>query len=125
VLEAGGGDGGGGGAGRRIALALAAAALALGAAGAFWLTRFARQVGRDPGLVYRDPGTLEKLLKRASDAERAGDRATATSVYRFVIAVAAESSGGGRRLEVAPYVAAARAGLTRLGVFDTPPGPPR
>src|SRR2546422_7325625 len=29
---------------------LAAAALALGAVGAFWLTRFARQVDRDPGL---------------------------------------------------------------------------
>ena len=111
---------------RRVALVLAAAALALGAAGAFWVTRFARQVGRDPGLVYREPGTLEKLLQRARDAERAGDRATAISVYRFVIAVG-EGSGAdrGRRGEVARYVGAARAGLSRLGVPDTLPGPPR
>ena len=111
---------------RRAVLVLAAAALGLGAAGAFWVTRFARQVGRDPGLVYREPGTLEKLLQRARDAERAGDRATAISVYRFVIAVG-EGSGAdrGRRGEVAWYVGAARAALSRLGVADTLPGPPR
>lgn len=111
---------------RRVALALAAAALALGVAGAFWTTRFARQVGRDPGLVYREPGTLEKLLQRASDAERAGDRATAITAYRFVIAVG-EGTGTdrARRRAVAPYVDAARAGLSRLGVSDTLPDPPR
>jgi hypothetical protein len=108
-----------------LALALSAAALALGGAGAFWLTRFARQVGHDPGLVYRDPGTLDKLLKRAGDAERAGDRATAISVYRFVLAVGVGPEGVARRLELAPYVAAARAGLTRLGVSDTLLGPSR
>ena len=113
---------------RRVALtlALAVAALTLGAAGAVWLTRFARQVGRDPGLVYRDPRTLETLLKRASDAERAGDRATAISTYRFVIAVGAGSGADrGRRAELARCVTAARAGLSRLGVPDTQPSPPR
>ncbi|HYT05125.1 MAG TPA: hypothetical protein VEM13_09640 [Gemmatimonadales bacterium] len=105
---------------RRLALLLGGVALALAAAGAFWFTRFASQVGRDPALVYRDSGTLDKLLKRASDAERAGDRGAAITAYRFVEAV---GQGGGP--DVAPYVTAARAGLRRLGVSDTPPGPPR
>ncbi len=110
-----------------MALVLAGAALVLAAGGALWFTRFASQVRRDPGLVYRDPGTLEKLLKRATDAERAGDRATAITVYRFVIAVGQRSGGGGGGGEtaVAPYVAAARAALTRLGASDTLPGPTR
>ena len=113
-----------------MALVLAGAALVLAAGGALWFTRFASQVRRDPGLVYRDPGTLEKLLKRATDAERAGDRATAITVYRFVIAVGQRSGGGGEGGEggetaVEPYVAAARAALTRLGASDTLPGPTR
>ena len=105
-----------------MALVLAGAALVLAAGGALWFTRFASQVRRDPGLVYRDPGTLEKLLKRATDAERAGDRATAITVYRFVIAV---GQGSRQEATVAPYVAAARAALKRLGASDTLPGPTR
>lgn len=107
---------------RRVALLVAVATLALAAGGALWFVRFASQVQRDPGLVYRDPATLQQLLKRANDAERAGDRATAITTYRFVARV-----GGARGVgpDVAPFVAAARAGLTRLGAADTPPGPPR
>ena len=103
---------------RRLGLWLAGATIALGAAGAVWFFRFAGQVRRDPGLVYRDPTTLDNLLKRANDAERAGDRASAIATYRFVAAV-----GTGR--EWAPYAAAALAGLRRLGAVDTLPGPPR
>jgi hypothetical protein len=104
---------------RLVALALVAAALVLAAGGAIWFTRFASQLGRDPGLVYRDPRTLETLLKRANDAERAGDRATAITTYRFVAAVGQGAEGGqGIASDVAP-------GLRRLGVADTLPGPPR
>ncbi len=103
---------------RRLGLLLAGASVALGAAGAAWFFRFAGQVRRDPGVVYRDPTTLDNLLKRASDAERAGDRASAIATYQFVAAV-----GTGK--EWAPYGAAARAALKRLGAADTLPGPPR
>jgi len=95
---------------RRVALPLVAVVLILTVAGAFWVTRFASEVRQDPGLVYRDPGTLDKLLKRARDAEAAGDRATAITTYRFVVAV-----GAGGDSALARYVAAARAGLERLG----------
>ena len=101
---------------RRVALLLLGATLLVAAGGALWFTRYASRAQRDPALVYRDPATLEKLLQRAHDAERAGDRATAVTTYRFIMAVA---QGGGVALE--PYVAAARAGLTRLGVGDTVP----
>ena len=47
-----------------MALPLAAIVLILTVAGALWITRFASEVRQDPGLVYRDPGTLDKLLKR-------------------------------------------------------------
>ena len=104
--------------GRREALLLIGAALILAAGGALWFTRFASQVRRDQGLIYREPATLDKLLKRANDAERAGDRATAITTYRFVMAV-----GQGADADLAPYVAAARAGLSRLGVVDTLAGP--
>ena len=107
----------------RIALVLAAAALALAAGGAFWLTRFASELRHDPGVVYREPETLDKLLRRANDAERAGDLGTAITTYRFVIAVG--RGEGARAAELAPYVAAARAGLRRLGAPDTLPGPSR
>jgi hypothetical protein len=103
---------------RRVALLLAGATVALGAAGAAWFFRFAAQVQRDPGVVYRDPTTLDNLLKRANDAERAGDRASAIATYRFVAAV-------GTGNEWAPYAAAARAALKRLGAADTLPGLPR
>jgi hypothetical protein len=105
-----------------VALLIAVATLALAAGGALWFVRFASQVQRDPGLVYRDPATLEQLLKRATDAERAGDRATAIATYRFVAVVAGARGAGA---DVALFLAAARAGLTRLGAADTLPGPPR
>ncbi len=108
---------------RRVALLLVGASLMLAAGGALWFLQFASQVRRDPALIYREPATLEKLLKRANDAERAGDRATAITTYRFVVAVGQGVGGAGT--DLAPYVAAARAGLSRLEAADTPPGPPR
>ena len=76
---------------RRVALLLAGLTLALMAGGAWWFVRFAWRVRRDPGVVYRDPATLHNLLKRAGDAERAGDRATAITTYRFVASVGARA----------------------------------
>jgi len=111
-----------------VAFFIALATLALAAGGALWFVRFASQVQRDPGLVYRDPATLEQLLKRANEAERAGDRATAIATYRFVARVGGErgvGAGAGGGAAVAHFVAAARAGLTRLGAADTLPDPPR
>src|SRR2546428_13633107 len=105
---------------RRVALLLVGASLLLAAGGALWFLQFASQVQRDPALIYREPATLDKLLKRANDAERAGDRVTAITTYRFVMAV-----GQGAGADLAPYVVAARAGPTRLGAPDTPPGPAR
>src|SRR6059058_1041775 len=67
---------------RRVALLLVGASLLLAAGGALWFLQFASQVRRDPALIYREPATLDKLLKRANDAERAGDRATAITTYR-------------------------------------------
>jgi hypothetical protein len=101
----------------RIALLLAGVTLVLVAGGGWWFVRFAGHLPRDPGVVYRDPTTLDKLLKRASDAERAGDRTTAITTYRFVASV-----GDGAGAEWAPYAAAARAALKRLGAADTLPG---
>jgi len=101
---------------RRVALLLVGASLVLAAGGAVWFLQFASQVRRDPALIYREPATLDKLLKRANDAERAGDRATAITTYRFVVAVG-QGAGG----ELAPYVAAARAGLGRIAAADTLP----
>jgi len=105
---------------RRVALGLVAAVLLLAGAGAVWFERFATELRRDPGVVYRDAGTLAQLLKRGADAERAGDRGAAIVAYRFVIAV---GERGGP--ELAPYVATARGGLRRLGAADTPPSPSR
>jgi hypothetical protein len=105
---------------RRVALLLVGASLVLAAGGALWFLQFASQVRRDPALIYREPATLDKLLKRANEAEHAGDRATAITTYRFVMAV-----GQGAGADLAPYVVAARAGLSRLGVSDTLPGQQR
>jgi hypothetical protein len=105
---------------RRVALLIGATVLILVLGGGVSFLRFAARARREPALIYRDPGTLEKLLKRASEAERAGDRATAITTYRFVVTV-----GQGAGAELAPYVVAARAGLTRLGAADTLPGLPR
>jgi len=113
---------------RRVALLIGLATLALAAGGALWFVRFASQVQRDPGFVYRDPATLEQLLKRATEAERAGDRATAIATYQFVVVVGGArgaGAGDGAGAAVAHFVAAARAGLTRLGVPDTLPDAPR
>ena len=104
---------------RRVALLLTGAVLVLAGVGAIWFVRFAGEVRRDPALIYREPATLDKLLKRAEEAERAGDRATAIATYRFVADV-----GQGTNPELAPYIAAARAGLNRLGAPDTRPGRP-
>ena len=108
---------------RRVALLLLGAALVLAAGGALWFFQFASRVRHDPALIYREPATLDKLLKRANDAERAGDRVTAITTYRFVMVVG--QGAGGASADLTPYVAAARAGLSRLGAADTLPGPPR
>src|SRR5207244_12985376 len=105
---------------RRAAPRPVSARLFLGAGAARWFLQFASQGRRDPALIYREPAPLDQLLKRANDAERAGDRATAITTYRFVMAV-----GQGAGADLAPYVVAARAGLTRLGAPDTRPDPPR
>jgi len=106
---------------RRVALALAAVALVLAAAGALSFRGFVTRTKHDPGFLYRDPATFEKLVKRSREAEAHGDRGTATATYRFILTVGAK---GDSTLE--PYVAAARAGLTRLtpGASDTLPGRP-
>src|SRR2546426_2177399 len=78
---------------RRVALLLVGASLVLAAGGAVWFLQFASQVRRDPALIYREPATLDKLLKRANEAERAGDRATAITTYRFGLA-GGEGGGG-------------------------------
>src|SRR5204862_7702613 len=96
---------------RRLGVLLAGATVALGGAGAAWFFRFAEQVRRDPGVVYRDPTTLDNLLKRASEAEQAGDRASAIATYRFVAA-------GGTGKERAPCAAGAPAGLTPVGAAE-------
>src|SRR5207237_10543945 len=95
---------------RRVALLLAGVTLALVAGGGWWFGRFASHLGRDPGVVYRDPSTLNALLKRAGDAERAGDRATAITTSRFVASVGHRAAA-----ECAPYSAAARPAPPRLG----------
>src|SRR5260370_4213858 len=103
---------------RRVALLIALVTLTLAAGGALWFVRFAGRVQRDPGLVYRDPATLQQLLKRANDAERAGDRATAITTYPFVAAVGGAQGAGPH---VPPHLAPARGGLTPLGAPATLP----
>ncbi len=95
---------------RRVAIALAAVALVMAAGGAISFKRFVTHTRSDPGFPYRDRATFEKLLKRARDAEQRGDRASAITTYRFIVAVGAR---GDSTLE--PYTAAARAGLERVG----------
>src|SRR5438067_12154932 len=103
---------------RRLGVLLAGATVALGGAGAAWFFRFAEQVRRDPGVVYRDPTTLDNLLQPPSEAEQARDRASASATYRFVAAV-------GTGEQWAPYAAAARAALQRPRAADPPPRRPR
>src|SRR5437879_6829149 len=101
---------------RRVALLLLGASLLAVAGGALWFRRSVSRVQRDPALVYRDPAVLEKLLRRGNDAERAGDRATELTTYRFVLAVA---QGGG--VALGAYGAEGRGGLERLGHDDPVP----
>src|SRR5438094_8041340 len=100
---------------RRLGVLLAGATVALGAAGAAWFFRFAEQVRRDPGVVYRDPSTLDNLLQRPSEAAQARDRASAIATYRFVPAVPTGE-------DWAPYAAAAPPALNALGAGDTVAG---
>src|SRR6266508_3096795 len=95
---------------RRVALALTAVALVMAAGGAISFRRFVTHTRSDPGFPYRDRATFEKLLKRARDAELHGDRASAITTYRFIVAVGAQEDS-----TLEPYAEAARAGLKRLG----------
>src|SRR2546430_14391383 len=79
---------------RRVALLLVGASLLLAAGGALWFLQFASQVRRGPALIYREPATLDKLLKRGDDAGRAGGRATASTTYRVVMAGGGGGGGG-------------------------------
>src|SRR5437588_13102075 len=99
---------------RWVALLLAGVTLALVASGGWWFGRFASHLGRDPGVVYRDPTTLHSMPKRAGDAERAGDRATGITSYRFVAPL-----GDRAGAEWAPFVAPARTALRLLVDADT------
>ena len=100
---------------RRIGIFLAALVLALGFGGATMFQHTAERVRADPGLSYRTPEALDKVLARGEDAERAGDRGSAIAAYRFIVAV-----GAGTDPELQPYMAAARRALTRLGVEPRP-----
>jgi hypothetical protein len=100
---------------RRIGISLAILVLGLGIWGATTFHRTAKRVRGDPGLSYRNPEALDKVLARGDEAERAGDRGSAIVAYRFIVAV-----GAGTNPELQPYVAAARRGLTRLGVEPLP-----
>lgn len=100
---------------RRIGIFLAALVLGLGFWGATTFQHTAERVRADPGLSYRTPESLDKVLARGEQAERAGDRGSAIVAYRFIVAV-----GAGTNPELQPYVTAARRALTRLGVEPQP-----
>ena len=96
---------------RHIGILLALVALALGVWGATTFQHTAEQVRADPGVSYRTPESLDKVLARGEEAERGGDRGSAIAAYRFIVAV-----GAGTNPELRPYIAAAQRALTRLGV---------
>jgi hypothetical protein len=100
---------------RRIGIFLATVVLGLGVWGATTFQHTAERVRADPGLSYRTPEALDKVLARGEQAERAGDRGSAIVAYRFIVAV-----GAGTNPELQPYIAAARRALTRLGVEPRP-----
>lgn len=112
---------------RNIGLVLGGVAIALFLVGVLGFWNSSKYMRRDPGLTYRNPTTLDKMLARAQAAEEAGDRGSAITAYRFVIAV-----GAGDDPELKPYIAAARRGLARLGYpmppestrISAPPAPP-
>src|SRR3989442_2950507 len=95
--------------GRRIALLLTAAVLVLAFAGAYMFARFGAQLARDPGLTSRNARVLSKVLEQGRLAEARGDRASATTAYRFILSVGAVSF---KKLHV--YIEAARAVLGRV-----------
>jgi len=95
----------------KIGIVLGLVALGLGLWGALTFHNTAKRVRADPGLSYRTPDALEKMLARGDEAERDGDHGSAVVAYKFIVAV-----GAGTNPELEPYIAAARRGLTRLGV---------
>ncbi|HXQ28422.1 MAG TPA: hypothetical protein VN848_04070 [Gemmatimonadales bacterium] len=105
--------------GRKLAVVLGATAIILAAAGAFLFHRTESVLRTDPGRSSRTPEMLDKLLARADEAERAGDRGTAIVNYRFVLAVGAKGDSS-----LLPYITAAQRGLARLGATPAPSGPP-
>jgi hypothetical protein len=102
--------------GRTTAIVLGAVAILLAGAGAFLFHRTESVLRTDPGRSTRTPEMLDKLLARAEEAERAGDRGSAIVTYRFVIAVGAKGDS-----ELLPYITAAERGLARLGATSAPP----
>ena len=96
--------------GRRIALLLTVAVLVLAFAGAYLFARFGARLARDPGLTSRNARVLSTVLEQGRLAEARGDRASATTAYRFIVSVGA---GGDTTLRM--YIEAARAGLGRVG----------
>lgn len=100
---------------RNLGIVLALVALGLGLWGALTFHHTAKRVRADPGLSYRTPEALEKVLARGDQAERDGDHGSAIVAYKFIVAV-----GAGTNPELEPYIAAARRGLTRLGVEPQP-----
>ena len=101
--------------GRKTAIVLGGVAILLAGAGAFLFHRTESVLRTDPGRSTRTPEMLDKLLARADEAERAGDRGSAIVTYRFVIAVGAKGDS-----ELMPYIAAAERGLARLGATNAP-----
>ncbi len=102
---------------RRLALFLAGLSLVLAAGGALWFSRTQVRMRTDPGLSWRTPEVLDRMLARGEEAERAGDRGAAIAAYRFVLRV-----GAGGEPAYEPYIAAARRALARLGA-DSGPSP--
>ncbi|HUL03532.1 MAG TPA: hypothetical protein VLV16_09930 [Gemmatimonadales bacterium] len=99
---------------RRLGLGLGVLAVVLFMLGAFGFWRSSQRIPGDPGISYRSPTTLDKMLARAEQAEKAGDRDAAIGAYRFVVAVGAANDP-----ELEPYIAAARRALVRLGYTPT------
>jgi len=104
--------------GTRLAVVMAVTAIILAGAGAFLFHRTASVLATDPGRSSRTPEMLDKLLARADEAERAGDRGSAIVTYKFVVAVGAKGDS-----ELLPYITAAERGLARLGASSGQPGP--
>jgi hypothetical protein len=102
--------------GRTAAIVMGGVAILLAGAGAFLFHRTESVLRTDPGRSTRTPEMLDKLLARAEQAERAGDRGSAIVTYRFVVAVGAKGDS-----ELMPYITAAERGLARLGATSAPP----